>query len=66
VPSEKGSKGNDFSLVLSSRYSLDALRHTETELVSLGFTDPRMVMINPVGSVLHRQLIAAIEQRKPA
>lgn len=63
VAAEPGSKGQDFTLTLSSRYSLDALRHVETELVSIGFADPRMVQVSPVGSVPHRQLIAAIEKR---
>jgi DNA polymerase-3 subunit beta len=65
VPAQPGSKGENFTLTLSSRYAMDALRHVETELVSLAFTDPRMVKICPVGTLLHRQLVAAIQVRKP-
>lgn len=56
----EGSKGEDFDLMVSSRYALDALRHVETELVSIGFKDPRLIQVSPVGSELHKQLIATI------
>jgi DNA polymerase-3 subunit beta len=63
VAAENGSKGKDFTLTLASRYALDALRHVETELVSLSFADPKMVQVKPLGSELHRQLIAGIQVR---
>jgi len=63
VAAENGSKGKDFTVTLSSRYALDALRHVETELVSLSFNDPRMIQVCPVGTTLHRQLVAAIQVR---
>jgi DNA polymerase-3 subunit beta len=63
VAAENGSKGKDFTLTLASRYALDALRHVETELVSLSFADPRMVQVKPLRSELHRQLIAGIQVR---
>jgi len=63
VAAENGSKGKDFTLTLASRYAIDALRHVETELVSLSFADPRMVQVKPLGSELHRQLIAGIQVR---
>ena len=62
VPAVKGSKGDSFELRVSSRYILDAMRHTETELVLIGFSDPRLIQISPVGSVLHKQLVATITQ----
>jgi len=63
VTAQDGSKGKDFTVTLSSRYALDALRHVETELVSLSFADPRMIQFCPVGTLLHRQLVAAIQLR---
>jgi DNA polymerase-3 subunit beta len=63
VPTQDGSKGENFTLTLASRYAIDALRHVETELVSLSFADPRMVQVKPLGSELHRQLIAGIQVR---
>lgn len=60
IAAEKGSKGASFSLTVSSRYLLDALRHSDAELVSIGFSDPRLIQVSPVGSVLHKQLIATI------
>ena len=63
VAAQDGTKGENFTLTLASRYALDALRHVETELVSLSFADPRMVQVKPLGSDLHRQLIAGIQVR---
>jgi DNA polymerase-3 subunit beta len=66
VAAQDGTKGKNFTLTLASRYALDALRHVETKLVSLSFADPRMVQVKPLGSELHRQLIAGIQVRPEA
>ena len=68
VATQKGSKGAAFTVALASRFILDALRHVESESVSIGFNDIRMILVSPVGSTLHRQMVASIQIRaaKPA
>lgn len=61
VATQNGSKGNAFIVALASRFILDALRHVESELVSIGFNDIRMILVSPVGSTLHRQMVASIQ-----
>jgi DNA polymerase-3 subunit beta len=62
VPTQSGSTGQDFTLTLNSRFCLDALRHVESELVSIAFNDVRLIQFSPVGSSLHRQLVATISK----
>jgi DNA polymerase-3 subunit beta len=62
IAAENGSKGKDFSITLKSNYALDAIRHAETQLVSLAFNDARLIKISPVGMALHNQLVATIGQ----
>jgi DNA polymerase III subunit beta len=60
VPAHKGAKGQAWNLRLLNRFIMDALRHVETEAVSIAFSDPRMVLVSPVGSALHQQMLATI------
>jgi DNA polymerase III subunit beta len=60
VPAHKDAKGQAWNLHLLNRFIMDALRHVETEAVSIAFSDPRMVLVSPVGSVLHQQMLATI------
>lgn len=60
VAVETGCKALDFKLAVSAKYLLDALRHVETCQVSIGFNQTAMLRIQPVGSELHRQLVATI------
>jgi DNA polymerase III sliding clamp (beta) subunit (PCNA family) len=68
VATQKGSKGAAFTVALASRFILDALRHVESESVSIGLNDIRMILVSPVGSTLHRQMVASIQIKaaKPA
>lgn len=65
VASETGSKSTEFKLNVSARYLLDALRHTETSTVSIAFNETRLLKVQPVGSELHRHLVATMGPGKP-